>query len=156
MEEKQPAKKTEIKPNKIRLSAMGMLAGREYLRSQLATKLEKKFDNSSLIPEVLDQLAADNLQSDHRFVEAFIRSRVSRGQGCTRIRLDLKSRGANSTLVNELLDEAEVDWFEVAKTTAQQKFGNTQQVDTKEKAKRMRFLQYRGFSFDQIKYALDE
>ena len=156
MEEKQPAKKTEIKPNKIRLSAMGMLARREYLRSQLATKLEKKFDNSSLIPEVLDQLAADNLQSDHRFVEAFIRSRVSRGQGCTRIRLDLKSRGANSTLVNELLDEADVDWFEVAKTTAQQKFGNTQQVDTKEKAKRMRFLQYRGFSFDQIKYALDE
>ena len=156
MEEKQPDTKTELKPSKIRLSAMGMLAGREYLRSQLATKLENKFDNSPLIPAVLDQLAAENLQSDHRFIEAFIRSRISRGQGCTRIRLDLKSRGANATLVNELLDEADVDWFELAKTTAQQKFGNTQQVDTKEKAKRMRFLQYRGFSFDQIKYALDE
>ena len=155
MEEKQPETKTELKPSKIRLSAMGMLAGREYLRSQLATKLENKFDNSPLIPEVLDQLAADNLQSDHRFVEAFIRSRVSRGQGCTRIRLDLKSRGADSTLVNQLLDEAEVDWFELAKITAQQKFGDNCQVDAKEKAKRIRFLQYRGFSFDQINYALD-
>ena len=92
MEEKQPDTKTELKPSKIRLSAMGMLAGREYLRSQLATKLENKFDNSPLIPAVLDQLAAENLQSDHRFIEAFIRSRISRGQGCTRIRLDLKTR----------------------------------------------------------------
>ena len=50
MEEKQQ----ELKPRKIRVSAMGMLAGREYLRSQLATKLEKKFDNSPLIPDVLD------------------------------------------------------------------------------------------------------
>jgi len=155
MEEKQPDTKTELKPSKIRLSAMGMLSGREYLRSQLATKLENKFDNSPLIPAVLDQLAAENLQSDHRFIEAFIRSRISRGQGCTRIRLDLKSRGADSTLVNQLLDEAEVDWFELAKTTAQQKFGDNCQVDAKEKAKRIRFLQYRGFSFDQINYALD-
>lgn len=133
---------------------MGMLAGREYLRSQLATKLNKKFENSPLIPEVLDQLAAENLQSDHRFVEAFIRSRISRGQGCTRIRLDLKSRGADAALIDELLAEADIDWFELAKATAQQKFGNNQPIDAREKAKRIRFLQYRGFSFDQISYAL--
>ncbi|MGB2102646.1 MAG: regulatory protein RecX [Porticoccaceae bacterium] len=131
-----------------------MLAGREYLRSQLATKLNKKFENSPLIPEVLDQLAAENLQSDHRFVEAFIRSRISRGQGCTRIRLDLKSRGADAALIDELLAEADIDWFELAKATAQQKFGNNQPIDAREKAKRIRFLQYRGFSFDQISYAL--
>ena len=130
-----------------------MLAGREYLRSQLATKLENKFDNSPLIPAVLDQLAAENLQSDHRFIEIYPISNFQ--GGCIRIRLDLKSRGADSTLVNQLLDEAEVDWFELAKITAQQKFGDNCQVDAKEKAKRIRFLQYRGFSFDQINYALD-
>jgi regulatory protein len=120
MEEKQPDTKIDIKPSKIRLSAMGILAGREYLRSQLQSKLEKKFDNSSLIPDV-----------------------------------DLKSRGAETVLVEQLLDEAEVDWFELAKNTAQLKFGSDHQVDAKEKAKRMRFLQYRGFSFDQINYALN-
>jgi regulatory protein len=155
MEEKQPDTKADIKPSKIRLSAMGILAGREYLRSQLQSKLEKKFDNSSLIPDVLDQLAAENLQSDYRFIEAFIRSRISRGQGSTRICLDLKSRGAETALVEQLLDEAEVDWFELAKNTAQLKFGSDHQVDAKQKAKRMRFLQYRGFSFDQINYALN-
>ena len=146
----------EIKPSKIRISAMGMLAGREFLRCQLAVKLEKKFDNSPLILDVLDQLAAENLQSDHRYIEAFIRSRVARGQGRTRIRLDLKSRGADATLIEQLLDEAEVDWFELAKNTAHQKFGTDHHIDAKEKAKRMRFLQYRGFSFDQINYALND
>ena len=145
----------ELKPNKIRISAMNMLAGCEYLRSQLATKLEKKFDKSPLIPDVINQLAAENLQSDQRYIEAFIRSRISRGQGSTRIRLDLKSRGADAGLIEQLLDKAEVDWFELAKKTAEQKFGSDHQDDAKEKAKRMRFLQYRGFSFDEINYALN-
>jgi regulatory protein len=144
----------EITPSKIRIAAMGMLAGREYLQSQLAEKLAKKFDNSPYIPDVLDRLVEENLQSDHRFIEAFIRSRISRGQGETRIRLELKQRGANLNLVIQLLAEAEVDWYELALQTATSKFGQSQASDTKEKAKRMRFLQYRGFNFDQINYAL--
>lgn len=146
----------EITPSKIRIAAMGMLAGREYLQSQLAEKLAKKFDNSSFIPEVLKRLVEDNLQSDHRFIEAFIRSRISRGQGETRIRLELKQRGANIALVSQLLAEAEVDWYELALQTATNKFGQSQPVDAKEKDKRMRFLQYRGYNFDQINYALKQ
>jgi regulatory protein len=146
----------EITPSKIRIAAMGILAGREYLQSQLAEKLAKKFDNSSYIPEVLERLVEDNLQSDHRFIEAFIRSRISRGQGETRIRLELKQRGANIALVSQLLAEAEVDWYELALQTATHKFGQSQPVDAKEKAKRMRFLQYRGYNFDQINYALKQ
>lgn len=146
----------EITPSKIRIAAMGMLAGREYLQSQLAEKLAKKFDNSPYIPEVLERLVEDNLQSDHRFIEAFIRSRISRGQGETRIRLELKQRGANLILVSQLIAEADVDWYELALQTATSKFGQSQPVDAKEKAKRMRFLQYRGYNFDQINYALKQ
>jgi regulatory protein len=144
----------EITPSKIRIAAMGMLAGREYLQSQLAEKLAKKFDNSPYISEVLERLVEENLQSDHRFIEAFIRSRISRGQGEMRIRLELKQRGANLNLVSQLLTEAEVDWYELALQTAANKFGQSQTIDAKEKAKRMRFLQYRGYNFDQINYAL--
>ena len=146
----------EITPSKIRIAAMGMLAGREYLQSQLAEKLAKKFDNSAYIPEVLERLVEENLQSDHRFIEAFIRSRISRGQGETRIRLELKQRGANLALVSQLLAEADVDWYELAFQTATNKFGQSKPVDAKEKAKRMRFLQYRGYNFDQINYALKQ
>jgi regulatory protein len=146
----------EITPSKIRIAAMGMLAGREYLQSQLAEKLAKKFDNSAYIPEVLERLVEENLQSDYRFIEAFIRSRISRGQGETRIRLELKQRGANLALVSQLLAEAEIDWYELAFQTATNKFGQSKPVDAKEKAKRMRFLQYRGYNFDQINYALKQ
>jgi regulatory protein len=146
----------EITPSKIRIAAMGMLAGREYLQSQLAEKLAKKFDNSAYIPEVLERLVEENLQSDHRFIEAFIRSRISRGQGETRIRLELKQRGANLTLASQLIAEADVDWYELALQTATSKFGQSQPGDAKEKAKRMRFLQYRGYNFDQINYALKQ
>ena len=146
----------EITPSKIRIAAMGMLAGREYLQSQLAEKLAKKFDNSAYIPEVLERLVEENLQSDHRFIEAFIRSRISRGQGETRIRLELKQRGANLALVSQLLAEAEIDWYELAFQTAINKFGQSKPIDAKEKAKRMRFLQYRGYNFDQINYALKQ
>ena len=66
---------SEITPSKIRIAAMGMLAGREYLQSQLAEKLAKKFDNSAYIPEVLERLVEDNLQSDHRF-KAMIRLKI--------------------------------------------------------------------------------
>ena len=146
----------EITPSKIRIAAMGMLAGREYLQSQLAEKLAKKFDNSAYIPEVLERLVEENLQSDNRFIEAFICSRISRGQGETRIRLELKQRGANLALVSQLLAEAEIDWYELAFQTATNKFGQSKPVDAKEKAKRMRFLQYRGYNFDQINYALKQ
>jgi len=147
-------KQQPIKPSQIRSSAMSILAGREYLRCQLAAKLAKKFDNSELINEELNKLALENLQSDTRFVEAFIRSRISRGQGELRIRLDLQQRGANKALISQLLNEVDIDWYELAQKTAVSKFGSNSPVDDKEKAKRMRFLQYRGFSFDQISHAL--
>ena len=40
-------------------------------------------------------------------------------------------------------------------TIARRKFGNSEMDTPKEKARRFRFMQYRGFDFEQIKYALD-
>jgi len=145
-----------VKPKQIRLAAMEMLAGREYLRTELAKKLAKKFDNSSFIDEVIEQLISDNLQSDERYVQAFLRSRIRRGQGEVRIRMELRQRGANQVLADQAITNFDVDWFELARSVALSKFGSTYSVDNTEKAKRIRFLQYRGFNYDQINYALSE
>jgi len=152
MEEKQQI----VKPIKIRLAAMDLLTGREYLRSELAQKLAQKFDNSPLIGEVLGQLISDGLQSDKRFVQAFIRSRIMRGQGEVRIRMELCQRGADKALADRAVANFDVDWFELARTVAQNKFGASSPADSREKAKRIRFLQYRGFSYDQINHALSQ
>ena len=130
----------------MRNYAMGLLTGRDYSQAELATKLSKRFDNHEAIDEVLQCLAEEGLQSDVRFAEAFVRSRVLRGHGLTRIRQDVRQKGIAEDLAAETLDGADVDWKAQARDVAQRKFGQRQAADQRETAKRMRFLQYRGFN----------
>jgi len=139
---------------KIRLAAMELLTGREYSREELRVKLTRKFDNPGLIAQAIDKLIKDNLQSDSRFAEAFIRSRVNRGQGEIRIRNELRQRGISDQLALETIENCSVDWFALARDIALHKFGAEQPNDASQRAKRMRFLQYRGFTYDQISSAL--
>lgn len=145
-----------VTAKQIRIAAMEMLAGREYLRTELTKKLAKKFDHSSYIDQVIEQLIDDNLQSDERYVQAFLRSRIRRGQGEMRIRMELCQRGANQALTDKAIANYQVDWFELARSVALNKFGLCESIDNNEKAKRIRFLQYRGFNYDQIDYALSQ
>lgn len=143
-------------PAKIRSAAMDLLTGREFSRAELAKKLDKRFDGDSAIDAVLDRLQEEGLQSDQRFAEAFLRSRIYRGQGLSRIRMDIRQKGIQDQLLSAAVEASDTDWFALAREVAQRKFGGKEILDQKDKAKRVRFLQYRGFSFDQIKYALSD
>jgi regulatory protein len=140
---------------KIRIAAMDLLTGREYSRAELATKLNKRFDSHPAIDEVLVKISEEGLQSDKRFAEAFIRSRIYRGHGLARMRRDIRQKGVANELVDRALEEANIDWYELAKDVASRKFGRLEAADQREKAKRIRFMQYRGFNYDQVKYALN-
>jgi regulatory protein len=141
-------------PARIRFSAMDLLTGREFSRAELNKKLNTRFDDDPAIGSVLDQLQSEGLQSDSRYAGAFVRSRINRGHGQVRIRLDIRQKGISEELTNLALNNEEVDWFALARDVAMRKFGSVPAADLKAKAKRMRFLQYRGFNFEQIKYAL--
>lgn len=144
----------DITPGKIRNTALGLLTGREFSRFDLGAKLRKRYDDDELINVVLDELMKDGLQCDYRYTGAFVRSHVMRGHGPTRIRLEIAQKGIDGALVSRVFQEEEIDWFALAKDVATKKFGSKEAEDRKATSKRMRFLQYRGFSFDQIKYAL--
>lgn len=107
-----------------------------------------------LIKRVLDQLAAEGLQSDARFAEALVASRVRRGQGPQRIRRELTERGIDAALIQHALTTADVDWGALALTVSTQKFGRKSAQDWPERARRARFLQYRGFGADEIQAIL--
>ncbi len=47
------------------------------------------------------------------------------------------------------------DWSALALEVRRKKFGEIEPVDLKDKARQMRFLQYRGFESDQVRAALD-
>ena len=143
-----------ITPAKIRSAAMGLLTGREFSRDELAKKLAKRFESDPAIEGELDRLQEEGLQSDQRFTEAFLRSRIYRGHGLTRIRMDIRQKGIQDDLLAAAVEVSDIDWLALARDVAERKFGNRPAKEQKAKAKRMRFLQYRGFNFDQIKYAL--
>lgn len=132
---------------------MNILARRENSRKEVRDKLLKKFDpDAELLNAVLDKLVADDLLSDQRFSEAFVRWRVGKGQGPVRIRMELRERGVDGDVV---LRGCGVDWFALATKVAHKRFGESPAVDLKQRARRMRFLQYRGFSSEQIRAALN-
>lgn len=132
-------------PQEARKKAMDYLARREYGQEELKKKLAGAGFMREATERAVDQLTADGLQDDRRFVDNFIQSRVSKGKGPIRIQTELSQRGIPAGLVNEALEDAAIDWRELARTVRLKKFGAELPQDFKEKARQMRFLQYRGF-----------
>lgn len=135
-------------PPDIRLAAMDLLARREYSLFELRTRLKRRFADESMIDEQLSRLTDENLQSDARFAESYVRQRVARGYGPLRLRAELRGRGVSDADTDAALGAAAVDWRELAQTVLHKKFGDREARDLKEKARRIRFIQYRGFASD--------
>ena len=130
--------------------AYGLLAKREHSAAELRNKLKQKEFAEDEIELLLKKLQQANLQSDSRYAESLIRSRVNRGYGPRYIEQELFHKGVCSDTASAVLKEMAIDWFDVANDSYQKKYRLKPIHDDKEKAKRMRFLQYRGFSFDHI------
>lgn len=131
--------------------AYGLLARREHSRYELYKKLKQR-DNCAEdnIDELLDLLAADNIQSDERFVESMVRSAINKGQGPLKIRYKLREHGVNSGLIAEYLDNADVDWMDILHQARCKRFGDAKPDDYPTQAKQSRFLAGRGFSAEMI------
>ncbi|MDA1300546.1 MAG: regulatory protein RecX [Proteobacteria bacterium] len=113
-------------------------------------ELERAASLEALIESEVRALEKEGLQSDDRLAEAFVRARVSRGQGPIKIRAELRAKGVDDARISEALEACAIDWYEQASAVAEKRFGLMPPADARERAKRSRFLQQRGFSFDQI------
>lgn len=141
-------------PLEARKKAMDFLARREYGQVELIRKLSDKGFQRDIAEQAVLRLAEEGLQSDTRFAESFVQSRINQGKGPVRIRLDLKERGVSDAAVEIALEEAGADWRGMARSICRKKFGAAEPADFREKARQMRFLQYRGFEPDQIRAAV--
>jgi len=141
-------------PVEARKKAMDYLARREHGHVELEAKLTKFGFESNTAEDAVAWLIDGGLQSDRRFVEAFVRSRINQGKGPAKIRADLREKGVDDSFVSEGLQEAEQDWYALALDVRLKKFGPERPADYKEKARQMRFLQSRGFEPDHIQAAV--
>jgi regulatory protein len=135
--------------------AVGFLSRREHSRHELRWKLSERDYAEEEIEAALERLIQKGLQSDERFAEAYITSRVQRGHGPYKITAELKQRGVEEGLISQLMIGETPDWFEHALNVYKKKYAGKPVADFKDRAKRSRFLQQRGFSSEQIQYALE-
>jgi regulatory protein len=139
---------------RIEIAALRLLARREHSIEELRRKLLSKGYEAELVAAVVEKLTAKRLASDDRFAANLVHHRTRRGQGPVRIRADLRRQGVAESLIDQEFDKAGVDWNRLAGQVRQRKFGATAPRTPGERAKQARFLQYRGFSADQIRAAL--
>ena len=126
---------------------MRMLVRREHSVFELTQKLTtKEFDRVD-IEQTLGLLIEKNYQSDERFATDFIQMRFNQGKGPIKISVDLKQRGINH------FDLSVYDFYALAQQIRVTKYGDKIPSDYKEQSKQKRFLQSRGFDFEQINQA---
>jgi regulatory protein len=140
----------------VRKKAMDLLMRREHAVAELQKKLNAKDYDADIVAEVVEQLADEGLVSDERFTEAFVRYRANNGRGPQRIQSELRERGVNEKIQATFLDFGDPQWFEQAAQVRIKRFGEELPEDFKERARQARFLQYRGFTSDQIREVLDD
>ncbi|WP_438764192.1 regulatory protein RecX [Kushneria sp. TE3] len=133
--------------------AIALLARREYTRSELEERLLRHEHSPEEVTALLDRLAADGFQSDARFVEHFVRSRIARLQGPRKISAELSGRGIEREMIAHALEESDADWTALAIEALQRRFDGPGD-DMKARAKRQRFLASRGFNGQQCSSAL--
>ena len=122
-----------------------MLARREHSRAELARKLAPRAESPDALESLLDSLEQKKQLSNERF--AAERARVlSRKFGAARIRQDLKSKGVDRETIDRISSEGEL---ERASAILSRKY-RAPPLTREERAKRMRFLQSRGFSSEII------
>lgn len=125
---------------------MDLLARREHSYRELLQKLALRFAEPELIRAEVNRLRDEHLQSDQRFAEVYLHSRAQRLYGPQRIKAELRERGIADDIVADVFSAMDIDWSANQQKLLLNKFGVKPAADFKDKAKRLRFLQYRGFA----------
>lgn len=128
---------------------MRYLARREHSRDELARKLAPYAESPEILEGLLRELESKKQLSNERFAEARARS-LARKYGARHIRQDLKSRGVSDEIVSNVSSANEL---ERARAILKRKY-HEPVSSLEEHARRARFLQSRGFSYDTIRSAL--
>ncbi len=108
---------------------------------------------NKLVTDTVEELVAEGILNDTRYVENYVSYHADRGEGPLRIEAELQEFGVPADLIQAALDSGP-DWKARARDVRIRRFGADIPETWPQKAKQARFLQYRGFTSDQIRAAL--
>ena len=132
------------------------LSIREHSKLELHNKLTQKGHDSIDIRDCIDEFSSKDIQSDARFTEEFIRSKLKKNKGPRLVSSELTARGISDSLINKKISEISYqEWCNAAlKALVKKLHGASVSIDNRDKI--YSFLISRGFDHKMIKYALDE
>ncbi|MBU2897173.1 recombination regulator RecX [Vibrio hepatarius] len=136
-------------------ASIQLLSRRDHGEYELYQKLIYKGYDEKAVNDAINFCLEHHYLDDLRYAKSQIRQHVHKGHGERRIRQELQQKRVADSVVEQAMEEEPQDWFELAKQVAEKKFKGQKAIDLKENAKQVRFLQYRGYSFEQIDYALN-
>ena len=135
-------------------AAVRFLSRRDHAEQELQQKLLARGYEQAEVDEAVTLCQDYNWLDDARFAERLLKNGIAKGWGLLRIRQEMEFKGIHEEVIRQLFEDDEFDWFEHARDVAKKKYGDTPMETDKEKARRLRFMQSRGFDFEQVKYAL--
>lgn len=140
------------KPINLKAKALYFLSRRDYSYTELYTKLQKYTDDNEAIKAILAEMVAKKFLDEKRYIENFIHSK-SQKYGSRKIKYLLANKVEDEDLINEVYANTEIDELEVACQQLRKKF-DAPPTNIELKAKYMRFLFSRGFSFSIAQKAI--
>ncbi len=135
-------------------AALRLLANRNYSQHDLTKKLQAKGYAYDAVGSAITDLIQAGYLNDDRFAENYIHYRRQKGYGPKRIQLELQIRGITDATIAEHLNITDNSWQYEAQKVWLKHFKGQRPTHLKDKAKQVRFLQYRGFTQEQIEHIL--
>ncbi len=145
-------KKSRFKALTLKARAVQYLARREHSRRELRTKLLRYMAESETADDVdclLDELEAKGFLSDERYATSRARVR-SQKYGQARIAFELRSQGVDAETIAEVVEPLKETEAARARALWVKRFKGVAAEDQKERARHIRYLAARGFTFDVI------
>ena len=133
--------------------ALDILSRREHSSYELKTKLKKFETDEKDLNQLIQKLKASNFIDDRRFAITFIKSKAQSGYGPSYISQYLLKKGISSDLYD--INSLNIDWESICREQFEKK-RRRKDLNFKEREKILRFLAYRGFSYEIIKNALKD
>lgn len=137
----------------VRDMAVRYLSRREYGIEELRRKLIQRGSKPLIAEKVVSECVEQNLVSDERFAEMYVRMRIRRHFGPLKIRGELRQRGIGDQVIAESMKVDQDVWFDSAEYWVARRVHS--ELDFAARAKLHRSLMNRGFSHEQASVALD-
>jgi regulatory protein len=133
--------------------ALGLLVRREHSVRELKQKLARRGLDAEQSSDAVAKLRENGYQSDARFGDMLVRTRIEGGYGPRWIIAELKTHGISESQAKDLIQAQEPDWKEIVHRQLRRRYGVKPAKDLAERSKRVAFLLRRGFDAAIVRLA---